>query len=145
LAPAGGLNALLAAAPPEIADRLRQRLTGDVAAWFTTVGDDGTPQPNPIWFLWDGGDELLIYNRPTAARLKHVGARPRAALSFESENGRNVAVLTGSARVVDEPPPHEVPAYVEKYRERMLRVGGSLEEFSRRYRTAIRFRPDKLR
>ena len=141
MGPEPGLNELLAGASPDLARRLRE----DVAAWFTTVGEDGTPQPNPVWFLWEGGDDLLIYNRPTAARLKHLAARPRASLHLESENGRNIAVLVGSARVTDEPAPHEVPAYVDKYRERMLRVGGSLEEFSRRYRTAVRFRPDKLR
>lgn len=131
--------------PPEADSELARRLREDVAAWFTTVAADGTPQPNPIWFLWEGGEELLIYNRPTAARLRHLAARPRASLHLESENGGNIAVLVGSARVTDEPPPHEVPAYVDKYRERMLRVAGSLEEFSRRYRVALRFRPDKLR
>ena len=136
-----GLTELLAAAPPELSRRLRE----DVAAWFTTVAADGTPQPNPVWFLWEGGDEILIYNRPAAARLRHLAERPRASLHLESENGRNIAVLVGSARVTEEPPPHEVPAYVAKYRERMLRVGGSLEEFSRRYPTPVRFRPDRLR
>lgn len=140
-----GLSELLAPAP-DVARRLRE----DVAAWFTTVSADGTPQPNPIWFLWQeadgkGGDDILIYNRPTAARLRHIATRPRASLHLESESGRNIAVLTGTAVVADEPPPHEVPAYVAKYHDRMLRVAGSLEEFSRRYRTAIRFRPEKLR
>jgi PPOX class probable F420-dependent enzyme len=131
--------------PPAAGSEVARRLRDDVAAWFTTVGADGTPQPNPVWFLWEGGDDILIYNRPDSARLKHVVTRPRASLSLESENGRNIAVLVGSAAIVDEPPPHEVDAYVAKYRERMLRVGGTLEEFSRRYRTAIRFRPDNLR
>lgn len=131
--------------PPDGDSELARRLREDVAAWFTTVGADGTPQPNPIWFLWQGGDDLLIYNRPTAARLVHLAERPRASLHLESENGRNIAVLLGTARITDEPPPHEVPAYVAKYHDRMLRVAGSLEEFSRRYRIAIRFHPDRLR
>ena len=30
-------------------------------AWMTTVGDDGTPQPNPVWFLWDE-DGFLVFS-----------------------------------------------------------------------------------
>lgn len=131
--------------PPDAGSEVARRLREDVAAWFTTVGSDGTPQPNPVWFLWDGGDDILIYNRADAARLKHLRRSPRASLHLESENGRNITVLVGSAHVTDEPPPHEAPAYVAKYRDRMIRVGGSLEEFSRRYPVSIRFRPDRLR
>ena len=37
---------------------LSARLTGEMTIWLTTVGRDGTPQPNPAGFLWDGGDSL---------------------------------------------------------------------------------------
>ncbi len=39
-------------------ERVRRRLTGEMTIWLTTVGRDGTPQPNPVGFLWDGGDSL---------------------------------------------------------------------------------------
>jgi PPOX class probable F420-dependent enzyme len=129
----------------EYGQRVRRRLQESVAAWFTTVAADGTPQPNPIWFLWDGAEEILIYNRPDAARLRHLPSRPQAALHLDGEGGRDIVVLTGTARVTEEPPPHQVPAYLEKYRERMIRVGGSLEEFSETYPVGIRFRPQRLR
>lgn len=38
--------------------RVRERLTEESVAWLTTVGRDGTPQPNPVWFLWDGDAEV---------------------------------------------------------------------------------------
>src|SRR5579884_432403 len=90
----------------EFGERVGRRLREEVAAWFTTVGRDGTPQPNPIWFLWAGGEDILIYNRPSAARLKHLERRPRASFNFDG-NGRggDIVVLTGTAVRTQEPPP----------------------------------------
>lgn len=133
-------------AESEFGERVRRRLREEIVAWFATVGADGTPQPNPIWFLFEGGDDIVIYNRPNAARLRHLALRPRASFNFDG-NGRggDIIVLTGTAVRTDEPPPHEVPAYVEKYRDRMVRVSGSLERFSEQYSVPIRFRPEKVR
>jgi hypothetical protein len=39
-------------------ERVRRRLTGEMTIWLTTVGRDGTPQPNPVGVGWDGGDGL---------------------------------------------------------------------------------------
>jgi len=39
-------------------ERVRRRLTGEMTIWLTRVGRDGTPQPNPVGFGWDGGDSL---------------------------------------------------------------------------------------
>jgi PPOX class probable F420-dependent enzyme len=119
-------------------ERVRRRLNDDVVAWLTTVGRDGTPQPNPVWFLWDG-DTILVYNRPDANRLAHVRERPRVALHLDSNGGGNVVVVTGSAELAEgEPAPHERPEYVAKYGQRMAAISGSLEAFSRAYPVALR-------
>ncbi len=39
--------------------RVAQRLREEHLIWLTTVGADGTPQPNPVWFLWDGASVLV--------------------------------------------------------------------------------------
>jgi dTDP-4-amino-4,6-dideoxygalactose transaminase len=39
--------------------RVQARLEEAVVGWLTTVGQDGTPQPNPVWFITDG-DEILV-------------------------------------------------------------------------------------
>ena len=44
--------------PGRYGERVRRRLTGEMTIWLTTVGRDGTPQPNPAGFGWDGGDSL---------------------------------------------------------------------------------------
>ena len=35
-------------------ERAQRRLRDDKLAWLTTTSADGTPQPVPVWFLWDG-------------------------------------------------------------------------------------------
>ena len=36
---------------------------GQKLAWLTTVSRDGTPQPDPVWFLGDNGS-FIIFSRP---------------------------------------------------------------------------------
>jgi hypothetical protein len=49
-------------------DRVAQRLREDAVIWLTTVAANGTPQPNPVWFLWDGHSVLgPIRKVPTAS------------------------------------------------------------------------------
>jgi PPOX class probable F420-dependent enzyme len=127
-------------------ERARRRLREELVVWLTTVGDDGTPQPNPVWFLWDG-DSFLVYNRPDAHRLRHVRPRPRVALNFDGDGrGGDILVVTGRAELSEgEPPPHEVPEYVSKYGERMTAVAGSLEGFGQAYPVPLRVHPVKVR
>ena len=64
--------------------RVRERLRDDPFVWLTTVGEDGTPQPNPVWFLWDGGDEVLVYNDNRARRLERFANGCRVSLAFQA-------------------------------------------------------------
>src|SRR3954451_12221385 len=97
-------------------ERVTRRLTEETVAWLTTVGGDGTPQPNPVWFLWDGADELLVYSRRDAKRLGHLPARPEVALHLDGDGrGGNIVLLAGVARPdADVPAAHENPDYVAK-------------------------------
>src|SRR2546421_3570356 len=92
--------------------RVEKRLAEEVVVWLTTVGADGTPQPNPVWFLWDG-ESFLVYNLDVH-RVRHVRERPRVTLNFDTDGkGGDVLVVTGRAELVDGAPPcHEVPEYV---------------------------------
>jgi PPOX class probable F420-dependent enzyme len=128
-------------------ERVRARLRDETVIWMTTTGDDGTPQPNPVWFLWEDAGTILVYNRPSAQRVRHVGIRPRVGLHFNSSPmGGDVVVFTGRAEVVGgEPAPHDVPAYVAKYGASMKGISGSLEGFSTAYPVAVRVHPEKVR
>lgn len=121
-------------ADTQLGRRVRQRLRDEALIWFTSVGRDGTPQPNPVWFIWRDG-AVLVYNLTDAHRLTHIRTRPLVSLHFDSNGqGGDVIVLRGHAeRVHDQPPPHEQPAYLEKYREGMTQVSGSPESFGRQF------------
>jgi PPOX class probable F420-dependent enzyme len=120
-------------------DRVTQRLREERVVWLTTVGADGTPQPNPVWFLWEEPTTVLVYNRPDAHRLTHIASRPQVTLNFDGDGkGGDIVVLAGTARVVDSRPlPHTHSSYLAKYEQAMARVGGSPAEFSDQYPVAM--------
>ncbi|HEY7780354.1 MAG TPA: TIGR03667 family PPOX class F420-dependent oxidoreductase [Ktedonobacterales bacterium] len=123
-----------------------QRLREDLIAWLTTVDARGTPQPNPVWFLWDGAT-FLVYNLSDAKRLAHIQANARVSLNLNSTaTGGDLVVITGEAHLTsDESPADQVPEYVEKYRERIAQSFGTPAEFARRYPVALRITPTRLR
>lgn len=127
--------------------RVRERLAAEIAIWLTTVGADGTPQPNPVWFLWEADGSILTYNRADANRVKHIRSRPRVALNFDG-NGRggDIVVMTGTAELLDGfPPADEYQPYLDKYAAEMSRVSGSAEKFASRYSVAVRIRLSRVR
>jgi PPOX class probable F420-dependent enzyme len=126
--------------------RVQARLRQERVIWLTTVGADGTPQPNPVWFLWDGSS-FLVYSLGDAQRLRHIERNPRVALHFDGNGqGGDIAVITGSARrSPSEPPADQVPAYVDKYRDFIARNFGTPEAFAQRYPVALRITPEHAR
>jgi PPOX class probable F420-dependent enzyme len=128
-------------------ERAARRLRESYVAWLTTVGADGTPQPNPVWFLWDGEATVLVYNRPDANRLAHVAARPHVALHLDGNGqGGDIVVVAGTAhRDESMPPPHENAEYVAKYGDGMARVSGSLADFAAQYAVPLRIDIRRIR
>lgn len=128
-------------------ERVRQRLTEEKMVWLTTMSADGTPQPNPVWFLWDGADNVLIYSRADAKRLGHIERNNRVALNFNAnERGGDVVVFAGEAEVLDDYPLAPQNAeYIAKYGEDARRVSGDVEQFAKLYSTPIRVRITRTR
>lgn len=126
--------------------RVRERLEAERVIWFTTVGADGTPQPNPVWFLWHD-DGLLIFNRARANRLAHIEARPEVSTHFNAnDTGGDIVVFAGRAkRLEGHPQPHEMPEYVTKYGDAMTRISGSAEAFGAEYPVAVRIDVRRVR
>ena len=128
--------------------RVRDRLDRETVVWFTTVSANGTPQPNPVWFLWEPDTEsVLIYNATQARRIENVAVRPRVSLNFEAdEHGGNVVVLTGVAeQALDAPPVTEHHEYLAKYADAIEGIGSDREKFARDYSVALRIRLTKVR
>lgn len=127
--------------------RVRERLTEEIVLWLTTTGADGTPQPNPVWFLWEGGETVLVYNRANANRINHVRSRPRVSLNFDG-NGRggDIVVLAGTAELMDDfPPANEYRPFAEKYAKDIARVFGTAESFAHQYPVPMRIRITRVR
>ena len=128
-------------------ERVARRLREEKVVWLTTVGRDGTPQPNPVWFLWDGADSVLVYNRPDAQRLRHLADRPQLALNFDGNgHGGDIVVITGTAQRDDTVPAADVhEAYLAKYHDDMVRVSRSVEQFAQQYSVPLRIVVRRIR
>jgi PPOX class probable F420-dependent enzyme len=125
--------------------RVLERLDKERVVWLTTVAADGTPQPSPVWFLWDG-QQILMYSMPNTPKLRHIQARPNVALNFDSDEGGDVVVLTGQARIAEsEAAANATPAYLDKYREAIGEIGMDPDSFAKAYSVPVRITPTRLR
>lgn len=126
--------------------RVAARLRDDRIIWIVTTSADGTPQPNPVWFLWDG-EGFLIYSLPDAARVAHIRRNPHVALHFDShDNGSDIVIFTGLAsEAPDAPAADQHSAFLEKYRDRLDKDVDGLANFTARYSLALRVTPVKAR
>lgn len=131
----------------ELGRQAKQLLASEYILWLTTIGSDLTPQPRPVWFIWDN-DAVLIYSKPTAAKLKHIARHPNVALHFNAdrEANDNILVLTGTALTTSPATPAiQIPAYMEKYGQGIINIGLTAQSFSDSYSVAIRIVPTNLR
>ncbi|MEI2693404.1 MAG: TIGR03667 family PPOX class F420-dependent oxidoreductase [Anaerolineae bacterium] len=130
----------------EFGQRVTCRLAEERIVWLTTIDNNATPQPRPVWFLWDG-ETFLIYSRPDTAKLRHVAERPQVALHLDSDGqGGDIVVFTGQAEIDQTAPSaDQEPAYLAKYQSGLAHLGMTPAEFAANYSVALRVRPLKLR
>ncbi len=130
----------------EFGQRVARRLVDERIIWLTTTDSLGTPQPRPVWFLWQD-DTFLIYSRPNTAKLDHIVVNPSVSLNFNGDSqGGDIIVFTGVAELAhDAPQANAVAAYVAKYTDGFARINMTADQFADIYSEAIRVRPAKLR
>ncbi|HLB50048.1 MAG TPA: TIGR03667 family PPOX class F420-dependent oxidoreductase [Anaerolineales bacterium] len=128
----------------DLGKRAAGRLAKEKVIWLTTVGADGTPQPNPVWFLWES-DSFLIYTQPRSIKVRNIRHNPNVALHFNDRDGDDVVVFTGEARFESQVSPEPLAAYLEKYREGIPAIGMTPESFAQSYSVVIRATPNKMR
>ena len=130
-------------------ERVRRRLRDERVIWLTTVDARGTPQPTPVWFLWDEETmSFLIYSRSEAKRLEHIRQNPLVALHLNHNGtGGDLIIFTGEARFSpDSPAADQLPAYTEKYVDFITnRLRQTPQQFAARYPIALRIQPYVLR
>jgi PPOX class probable F420-dependent enzyme len=132
----------------DFGQRVHRRLRDEKVIWLTTTGEDGTPQPNPVWFLWEPDDEaVVIYNATDAKRLDRFALRPRVALHFDSNGqGGDIVVLTGVAeQALDVPQADGNEVYLAKYGESIGRMNSDPVKFAQAYSVPIRVRVSRVR
>jgi PPOX class probable F420-dependent enzyme len=86
--------------PASHADLLERPVLAHVA----TIGPNGEPQNNPVWFGWDG--ELLTFSQTTARqKYRNVQNDPRVALSIvDPENPYRYLEIRGIVERIDPDP-----------------------------------------
>ena len=133
-------------ASSEFGARAARRLHEEKVAWLTTVTPKGTPQPVPVWFLWDGGESILVYSQPGTPKLRNLEHSPRVSLHLDGNGkGGDIVVCPGEARVSSDPPADQVPEYVTKYAAYFERNNWSPEEFASDYSVPIRITLRRIR
>ena len=126
---------------------VQMHLNEEYAIWMTTVDSHGTPQPRPVWFIWEE-DSFLIFSQAKASKLAHIKKNPKVALHFNTDEtgDKHVIVFTGDALIdMNSLPAHQVAAYIKKYKDGIAGLPMTPEEFSHEYSVPIRIRPAKVR
>jgi general stress protein 26 len=98
-------------------DPVAQRLLQSrIPARLAYVALDATPRVVPIVFHWTG-DEVVVATWPDAEKVDAIRARPRVALTIDSdEQPFKVLTLRGAATVeIVDRVPEEYAAAVERY------------------------------
>ena len=131
----------------EFGERTVRRLNQEAIGWLTTVDASGTPQPSPIWFVWDG-ETALIYSQPNTPKLRHIAANPKVSLHLDGDGrGGDIIILTGEARIDESAPTSDqYPEYQSKYLgtiENGLKMTAT--SFAQAYSVPVRFTPAKVR
>ncbi len=123
------------------------RLEAQKLAWLTTVDSTGTPQPNPVWFVWDDG-VIYIFSKPNQAKLNNIARSGRVAVNLEATaDEEHVTIFTGQAEIIDRAdlPADILDRYAERYKEGMKGIQMTRAEYEAAYTIPIRFTPEKLR
>lgn len=126
---------------------VKEHLNNQYVIWLTTVDSHLTPQPRPVWFIWEE-DSFLIFSQAKAYKVKHILKNPKVALHFNTDEtgDEHVIIFLGAASIdTNCPPAHQVPAYFEKYKSGIADLNMAPEEFSREYSIAIRIMPTEMR
>ncbi len=87
-----------------IPDDKRDLLDSTALAHVATIGPDGEPQNNPVWFGWDG--ELLSFSQTTGRqKYRNVQREPRVALSIvDPANPYRYLEIRGTVERIDPDP-----------------------------------------
>jgi PPOX class probable F420-dependent enzyme len=132
----------------EISPQLEQRVRDEKTVWLTTVRDDGTPQPVPVWYLWDG-DTFLIFSQPKAQKLRNIAHNPKVSLNFKHTDDfgeEGIVIIFGEAYVDKTvPPSNQLADYLGKYLEGIKEINMTPDSLAAEFSVALRVKPTRVR
>ena len=130
----------------DLGKRAARRFMEEEIIWLTTTDRHGSPQPRPVWFLWDG-ETFLIFSLPQAYKVSHIKNHARVALNLDSDDfGEDIVVILGDATISTSPATEdEMVQYLEKYKRGLERINLTAEEFKSSYTVSIRITPFAIR
>jgi PPOX class probable F420-dependent enzyme len=140
-------QALAAAGSSEFVDRSMRHLREDVVVWVTSVSPAGQPSPNPVWFLWDGGDTIRMFCTPDSVRVRNIKDNPRLSLNFGGDGyGFDIVVLNGVAEIDPEgPAATDFPELIAKYGAFFPQARLTPEAYAAQYSVPVVVRLTQLR
>jgi len=126
----------------------KKQIKSEYFVWLTTVDSKGTPQPKPVWYVWEN-DSFLIYSKAKAFKLKHIQKNPSVSLHFNTadEKGeQRLIIFTGIAKIDPQAlPTNKHHAYMRKYKSGIISLNSTPAQFAAEYSVAIRVSPTNLR
>jgi PPOX class probable F420-dependent enzyme len=126
----------------------KKHIKSEYFAWLTTVDSSGTPQPRPVWFIWEN-DSFLIYSQAKAYKVGHIQRNPNVSLHFNSADAKgeqSLIMFTGVALIDPQAiPANKHRAYLRKYKAGLVGLKATPEQFATEYSIAIRVTPTKVR
>lgn len=101
---------------PVIPEAYLDLLDTTALAHIATLGPNGEPQNNPVWFDFDG-ERILFSQTRTRQKYRNLKREPRIALSIvDPENPYRYLEVRGTVDRVDEDPDLEfINAMAKKY------------------------------
>jgi PPOX class probable F420-dependent enzyme len=91
-------------------------LDSKALAHVATIGPDGNPQNNPVWFGWDG-THVLFSQTTGRQKYRNLQANPNVALSIvDVDNPYRYLEIRGTVtEVVDDPENAFIDSMAQKY------------------------------
>jgi PPOX class probable F420-dependent enzyme len=125
---------------------IAKALDSAIIGFLTAVNGRGQPQTSPVWYIRDGED-LVVYNRPTAARLRSIVVNNRVAFNLRADRRAMSGISLEGTAVVDSdlPPAVDFPGYVDRYGKEIARLGWTPESFSSDYSVGLRITVTRVR
>ena len=101
---------------PIIPEEYLDLLDTTALAHIATLGPNGEPQNNPVWFDFDG-DKIKFSQTKTRQKYRNIQREPRIALSIvDPENPYKYLEIRGTVDQVEEDPDLEfINAMAKKY------------------------------